>query len=545
MTLRAETDSHVFITQCNLAHLDTDAWLLPTSATCCVTKPWRDSVSKDELKAIDGFRALRPSPLSRNGVRVCKLSTVAGAASGAWLTNVGGGKRSEVEWYLDGVSQFFDAVESHFKEHPPISAGRRSRPLVGVPVVGTGQGGASDRKGMIASKLLPRLYEEAKRRPFDIVLATFGPAMFGAAQLARRDYLEDKGSSSQLSAELDEKAADLASLALKGQLVLFIGAGVSAGAGLPGWKDLLLELAGAGDSQPDSFGKLDMLDQAQIIERRLKGKAELGARVVQIIDRTKRYSLGHSLLANLPVNEVATTNYDTLFELASEDANRDLSVLRYKPADDKPRWLLKMHGCVSRAEDIVLTRSDYLRYHSDRAALAGIVQALLVTKRMLFVGFSLSDANFHRIAHEVRLAMRPGPENASDLPFATALTLQQDDFFKEIWDRDVALVPMTVNLATSAAARQLDVFLDTLLAKCSVSTLHLLQQEFDDLLGPGEKALKGLLMEFQAGVTDAMKESAAWDRVQRMLYELGANSPTNGAFTGSRTSGRNSSSAAE
>jgi hypothetical protein len=39
---------------------------------------------------------------------------------------------------------------------------------------------------------------------------------------------------------------------------------------------------------------------------------------------------------------------------------------------------------------------DYLRYESRRAALAGIVQSLLITKHMLFIGFGLQDDNFHR-----------------------------------------------------------------------------------------------------------------------------------------------------
>ena len=52
-----------------------------------------------------------------------------------------------------------------------------------------------------------------------------------------------------------------------------------------------------------------------------------------------------------------------------------------------------------------MTRSDYLRYDDRRAALKGIVQALLITRHMLFIAFSMTDDNFHRIIEEVRKAV--------------------------------------------------------------------------------------------------------------------------------------------
>ena len=89
---------------------------------------------------------------------------------------------------------------------------------------------------------------------------------------------------------------------------------------------------------------------------------------------------------------------------------KDIAVLPYMDAGAASAsgdpWLLKMHGCVTHPEDIVLTRyfnydwnamghciyinmmwrEDYIRYHERRQALAGIVQAFLITKHMLFIG---------------------------------------------------------------------------------------------------------------------------------------------------------------
>lgn len=65
-----------------------------------------------------------------------------------------------------------------------------------------------------------------------------------------------------------------------------------------------------------------------------------------------------------------------------------------------------MHGCVDYPENIVLTKQDYIRYEDRFAALAGIVQSTLLTRHLLFVGFSLEDDNFQRIFDSVRKASR-------------------------------------------------------------------------------------------------------------------------------------------
>src|SRR5204863_3761944 len=118
-------------------------------------------------------------------------------------------------------------------------------------------------------------------------------------------------------------------------------------------------------------------------------------------------------LAALPVDEVVTTNYDTLFEQASDAVRKPITVLPYKRHIEGRRWLLKMHGCVTHPEDIVLTRENFLTYRERREALSGIVQALLITRHMLFIGFSLEDDNFHSIVRAVRRAVGIGGEDDS------------------------------------------------------------------------------------------------------------------------------------
>ena len=140
---------------------------------------------------------------------------------------------------------------------------------------------------------------------------------------------------------------------------------------------------------------MDAMDAAKILQERLEGHEQLCRRVADMLQCTV-CSLSHSLLASLPVQEYITTNYDTLFEEALSQAGRPgVSVIPYNPNPDSKTWLLKLHGCVTQPAEIVLTRADYIRFGERRQAMSGIVQALLVTKKMLFVGFSLNDDNFH------------------------------------------------------------------------------------------------------------------------------------------------------
>src|SRR3712207_8779016 len=55
--------------------------------------------------------------------------------------------------------------------------------------------------------------------------------------------------------------------------------------------------------------------------------------------------------------------------------------------------------------DTATTEIYTLSLHDALPIFVGMVQALLITRHMLFVGFSLTDDNFHRIAYDVRSAL--------------------------------------------------------------------------------------------------------------------------------------------
>jgi hypothetical protein len=335
----------------------------------------------------------------------------------------------------------------------------------------------------------------------------------------------------ELTPELVKEADQLSKKAQKGELALFVGAGVSMAAGLPGWGELLQRLAKKAEMTPDerqTLGKLtNVLDQATIIERRFGAETSLGAAVKEVFSDYHHYALSHALLASLPVREVITTNYDELFEAAWALSDPDgLSILPVKTQKNTRRWLFKMHGCVTKPDQVVLTRSDYTQYDMRLPALAGVLQALLITRHMLFVGFSLNDDNFHRIVDSVR---RIRTSNTSEGCFGTTLALGHGGLIETLWEKDLYRVRMAENKdgevdSDRKAARTLEIFLDYLLASTRDTRHLLVGKRFDKVLSEEEKRVRDALDRFISDLrpdAKAIKETIAWRHIEQMLLALG------------------------
>jgi hypothetical protein len=285
----------------------------------------------------------------------------------------------------------------------------------------------------------------------------------------------------------------------------------------------MAERAGLTDEERSALRKFDAMDQATILRARIEDKnGERDAFRAEIVALTKSgyASLSHQLLAALPVDEVVTTNFDQLFEIASRGIARAVSVLPHDPDVAARRWLLKLHGCVSRPSDIVLTREDFLRYEHHRAALAGIVQALLITKHILFVGFSLKDENFHRIADAVRRAMR-GEANGADARraanrprFGTVLRLEADPLLETLWRDDLDFLRVDT-------PRRVEIFFDALLAATPPPLTHFLDPRFSGAYSNDERVLAGAFQRFLADLPADAKRGDAWTEIAKLARRLG------------------------
>lgn len=342
-----------------------------------------------------------------------------------WPADGTAGNRSAL-WFGNGhePAAALEAVMTSLKDARP--AFNRARRLVVLPL----KAGSSewDSARVLDAAHRACVGADGTSRAADVVVACGDRATFIVAQHMRGTSHSGSAAAfaGSLSDELKSTAGDIAAGAAEGSLVAFVGAGVSFNAGLPTWGGLLWALAkaaGMADAEAEAMMRLpSFLDRATILEQRLVGAQRDGGDPEGVLGRAvceqlkcDTLALQHCLIAGIPFRGVVTTNYDTLLERATASADVGLDVLPYEPlrnrgpADRVPRrWLLKMHGCVTAPEDIVLTRADYARYDERRQALAGLLQSQLLTKRLLFVGFSLSDDNFHRILESVRAARRTG-----------------------------------------------------------------------------------------------------------------------------------------
>lgn len=505
---------HVFVVQGNLHTLHCDHWLLPVDIGLHASRSWNRSEAWTRIR--DGLPERMPP-----GQRVVEAPWE--GPRRPWPTNVASGSRTPASWQAESVREFLEKAAAAGRTLPD-----RARPLLALPLAGTGFGGKRRRAGEVLQAILPVLYRFVLEHDVDVVLVTWREEDHAAAQAARRSC-QQQGLPvwpEELRPELQQHARELALRAAQNRLVVFMGAGVSASAGLPTWAQLLDQLATrAGFTEAERVGlrELGHLDRAQLISGRLGSAESLGEAIRDSLDVGHTVALSHMLLAALPVREFITTNYDDCFERACASVGREVARLPYAPASRATRWLLKMHGCVTAPEDIVLTRQDYVRYAERSAALAGIVQAMLITRHMLFVGFSLDDDNFHRIVDAVRRALT-GAERDQ---LGSVVSLFANPLLEQLWGEDLRWVHLASAPAAedrapalATAARRFELFLDCL-SFHATAPHHLLNDRYAAVLSESERGLREVLEPVRAWL-DAHPEPDEDDPVGPARAMLGA-----------------------
>ncbi len=534
---------HVFIALTDIRQLACDAWLMPCDYHFDpLVERWRPAY---EPPLPDALWMTYKRPSDRH-VRVVEFPDWPTDKPQPWLVHLGMHQLKEADWYVAPIPEFLR--RAYQKVATPKY--RRSKALLALPLIGTGYGGARERPGEILEKLLPVLYDFVRDHDADVVLCCFERAHYAAAQ-AERVKMQQRGRvvwPAELGGQHRQTAEDLATRANNGTLALFLGAGVSQGAGLPGWDHLigqLAEKAGMDEEKREALRKgiSSNLDQATIIANRLlRQGTSVGAAIKEILKNYTLYSLSHALLASLPVREVMTTNYDQLFEGAWNSPVRgEISILPGSPKQsakgDPDRWLLKMHGCLSDPDKIVLTRESYIRYEANLPALAGIVQAFLLTRHVLFVGFSLTDDNFHRIFDAVRHIRPKRQEGFSDRDnpldrVGTAMSLFHGKLIEELWEEDLNTIAVS-SLdeqhvpeekrfeVTAHAARPTQILLDFMLAQTR-GMEHLLDpKRYGEQMSNDDKALSGALERLVASMRTIQETGVAFRHVASALGRLG------------------------
>ena len=184
---------------------------------------------------------------------------------------------------------------------------------------------------------------------------------------------------------------------------VFVGAGLSQSVGYPGWEALLDPLRLELGIEPME----DMPQLAQYIVDGLDdGRERLRSRVVEAFDAVDKPvpSLALRLIAQLPIDEYWTSNFDSLLQEAAGDVHvyakdEDLALL-LEPGHGR---IYKMHGSLDPPGELVLTRDDYETYSFTHPRFWKLLQAHFLTKTLLFVGIGFSDPNLDLVFKLVRV----------------------------------------------------------------------------------------------------------------------------------------------
>lgn len=503
---------HLFVAHGDLTKLACDAVLIPCDAKGWVTPAWR---------------TLLPPGLQRDeGTGWFRLPHTPGADGVVTLPDVNNRKVqafASIEWAatdpVDVADRLWHAVKTVSSSLSALDG--RALPLIGVPLAGTGEGGLAHRRGEVIDKILEKHRDNASSLGCDIALVCLARRDFAAVQARRHPTDWPRV---VLGGPLRRSADHLGTLARAGRLSLFLGSGVSRPVGLPDWNGLLDQLAHAGGIERPSI--LDPEDAASVIKSALPLKTYQTALIEAL--QSELHGIGHALLASLSVSQMVTTNFDPCMELALEGAlgTDEFRVLIRQVADGSKPWLLKLNGDIDDPDSIVLTAEDFEHHSAQNQALQGVVQSLLLTSHLLFVGFSFTDKSFLKLAESVTRVLSNARGTSQGEQTNTAIALTPDDLARVDY-KDLDILKMSEsNADVRAAARLLEIFLDRLCWKAisenDRAAEYLLDDRYLSSLTPEDKELRKAMLSLVDNTSrDVKSKSPGWKRVEAVLYDLG------------------------
>ncbi len=212
-----------------------------------------------------------------------------------------------------------------------------------------------------------------------------------------------------------------------GDLVIFAGAGISTESDLVVPRPLYIEMQLELEMTPDPDRPFPEVMTAY---QEAHGRAALLQRIKSHLDYVRSFPVidkdagrFHRELASLyTVDEIVTTNWDDYFE-------RLCGAQPYISEDDLAFWksrgrkVFKLHGSISSPGSVVATDGDYEDCYRElnEGVIGGHLKAMLATKTVVFVGYSLKDSDFVRLYELIRGRM------GSLMPKAYVVTLDDAD----------------------------------------------------------------------------------------------------------------------
>jgi hypothetical protein len=227
---------------------------------------------------------------------------------------------------------------------------------------------------------------------------------------------------------------DLRRVYEKGELIVFVGAGVSRAGGLPALPELAQRLLDRvrGDGRAASL-------EVQAIERSVQqekfiealsalkdpgalGELEFNIEVSKALDDSDRPIPEVALaIARLgpKLRAVLTTNVDRFLERAFFRTGADWETFTDPPFDlpQAEHYILKLHGTRRHQSTWVFTEEQYDKATFGRPEHRAVFETIFRSSRILFIGYELDDDDFKQTLSTTRaLAGESPPEHFALLP---------------------------------------------------------------------------------------------------------------------------------
>ncbi len=189
-----------------------------------------------------------------------------------------------------------------------------------------------------------------------------------------------------------------------GQCVLYAGAGLSAVAGLPVWKEFasgLVEAVRKGGliTEEDRTFFCTALESGKTdhVVDQIVGQVEpafILAHIQSLADSVDSLPASHQTLAELPFSAVLTTNFDDLLERAfSAKVSVPLTPADteqlFEATTQREFFLLKLYGTLNRPESLLVSPAQFQEFVADNQPFRSFIESLFVSRTILFTGCSL------------------------------------------------------------------------------------------------------------------------------------------------------------
>lgn len=206
-----------------------------------------------------------------------------------------------------------------------------------------------------------------------------------------------------------------------GNVLPFVGAGMSIASGYRPWGAFLLSLLADAPQIRDDvvamLGRGEYEEAAQLAHDTLQPHV-LAEEIANQLGRHRPNAAGPvCLLPRLFENEVLTTNFDYvlthIYAAAQQPFVNEFCGSRLRDARQRlgnnPHCLLRLHGEADTHDGRVLTRAEYDSAYTSDVTLTNILGALIGTRSLLFLGSSLQSDRTYSALCDIRVQNAASP----------------------------------------------------------------------------------------------------------------------------------------